>query len=48
MTAYIVYVNGRRVDEVVFLDGKSLKEVKSALIADGYDAKTLSVKRTYM
>ena len=48
MTAYIVRVNGRRVDEVVFLNPKSSKEVKDALIKEGYDPKTLSVKRTYM
>jgi len=48
MTAYIVKVNGRRVDEVVFLKDKSLKEVKAALVKEGYDPKTLSVKRTYM
>jgi len=45
MTAYIVRVNGRRVDEVVFLNPKSSKEVKDALIKEGYDPKTLSVKR---
>jgi len=48
MIAYVVKVNGRRVDEVVFLKDKSLKEVKAALIKDGYNPKTLSVKRTYM
>lgn len=46
MVAYIVRVNGRRVDEVIFLKDKSLKEVKAALVAEGYDPKTLTVQRT--
>lgn len=52
MTSYIIYktVNNKktRVDEVVFLNSMSNSQVKAALIADGYDPKTLTFKKTYM
>lgn len=48
MTSYIIKVNGRRVDEVVFMNAKSSKQVIDAMVKEGYDRKTLSVKRTYI
>lgn len=48
MQAFIVKVNGARVDEVVFLKPMSITAVKKALIKDGYSPKGLSVKATVM
>jgi hypothetical protein len=48
MKSYIIKVSGRKVDEVVFLNNKNLKDVKAAMIKEGYDPKTLSVKESSM
>ena len=48
MKAYTIYVkvSGKNVrsDEVVFSGPKTLKQVKEAMIKEGYNPKTLSVK----
>lgn len=46
MIAYIVKINGARVDEVVFLKPMTISAVIKALIKDGYSPKGLSVKVT--
>ena len=48
MKSYIIKVNGRKVDEVVFMNTKSLKEVKAAMVKEGYNPKTLTVKESSM
>jgi len=48
MKSYIIKVAGRKVDEVVFLNTKTLKEVKAAMIKEGYNPKTLTVKESSM